>query len=73
MRRTPLQRHIPPFLLSIRNTEPTSGDVVAMLQAANAIASPTQSLVLLPLIAKAREVHDQLRALIEAATQESQA
>lgn len=59
-----------PFFLSIRAAEPISGDVAAMLQAANAIAGPTQSLVLLPLIAKAREVHDQLRALIVAIQQE---
>jgi hypothetical protein len=41
-----------------------------MLIAAHAVASPTQALVLSPLIAQAREVHNQLRALLGAAMAE---
>jgi hypothetical protein len=58
------------FLMSIHNTAPISGDVVAMLIAAHAVASPTQALVLSPLIAQAREVHNQIRALLDAAMAE---
>lgn len=58
------------LLMSIHNTAPIAGDVVAMLTAAHAVASPTQSLVLLPLIAQAREVHNQIRTLLDAAMAE---
>lgn len=61
------------FLMSIHNTESYHADVVAMLQAANGVASPTQSLLMLPLIAKAREVQDQIRALLGATMAEESA
>lgn len=61
------------FLMSIHNTASYHADVVGMLQAANSVASPTQSLLMLPLIAKAREVHDQIRALLDATMAEESA